>query len=52
MIILSDEFYREILSHPVPTDLELPRSFQPALQLSTCLPDFRTGALPRVGASD
>ena len=22
MIVLSDEFYREILSHPIPTDLE------------------------------
>jgi hypothetical protein len=22
MIVLSDEFYREILNHPIPTDLE------------------------------
>jgi len=25
-IILSDEFYREILSHPIPTDLEAART--------------------------
>jgi hypothetical protein len=30
MIVLSDEFYRAILSHPIPPTWKLPRSFQPA----------------------
>ena len=50
-IILSDEFYREILSHPIPTDLEAAKvlSARPAaLDLFTWL---LTGASPRVGAS-
>ena len=31
MVVLSDEFYREIVSHPIPTDLEAARA------LSSCL---------------
>jgi hypothetical protein len=27
MIVLSDEFYREILDHPIPTDLEAAKAF-------------------------
>ena len=36
MIVLSDEFYREILSHPIPTDLEAAK----VLSSSPAAPDL------------
>jgi hypothetical protein len=41
MIVLSDEFYREILSHPIPTDLEAAKALSSspaALDLFMCFP--------------
>ena len=40
MIVLSDEFYRETLSHPIPTDLKPRRRFLPLRRPWICLPGF------------
>jgi len=47
MIVLNDEFYREISSHPIPTDLEAARYFLPAPRRSTCSFGSRIAVLPR-----
>ena len=47
MILLSDEFYREVLDHPIPTDLEAAKALCPARRLSTCLCGSRIAASQR-----
>ena len=34
MIVLSDKFYREILSHPIPTDLEAAKALSSSILAS------------------
>jgi hypothetical protein len=35
-IVLSDEFYREISTHPIPTDLEAAKALSSSRRRSTC----------------
>jgi hypothetical protein len=50
VIVLSDEFYREILDHPIPTS-KRPRRFHPVLRPSICLCGSPIVVLPRGGGS-